>query len=159
MGPMRCHFGASERVPADNRSSKGPPACEKVLNVAVRIDKWLCAARFFKTRTVAASEMQIGRVLLNGNRIKPSKQVSVGDEVRVHKGPYEWTVNVEALAEKRLSAEKAQELYEEHSDSIALREATAVALKEEYEEQKWAERHGRPTKKERRDMQKFRGGS
>ena len=125
--------------------------------MAVRIDKWLCAARFFKTRTIAASEMQIGRVLLNGNRIKASKQVGVGDEVQVFKGPYEWTVTILRLAEKRLSAEKAQELYEEHRDSVALREATAIALKEEYEEQKWAERPGRPTKKERRDMQKFRG--
>lgn len=125
--------------------------------MAVRIDKWLCAARFFKTRTIASSEMQIGRVLLNGNRIKASKQVGVGDEVQISKGPYEWTVTILGLAEKRLSAEKAQELYEEHPDSIVLREATAIALKEEYEEQKWAERHGRPTKKERRDMQKFRG--
>lgn len=125
--------------------------------MAVRIDKWLCAARFFKTRTLAASEMQIGRVLLNGNRIKPSKQIGIGDEVCIAKGPFEWTITVVALAEKRLSAEKAQELYEEHPESIVLREATAVALKEEYEEQKWAVRHGRPTKKERRDMQKFRG--
>ncbi len=125
--------------------------------MAVRIDKWLCAARFFKTRTIAASEMQVGRVLLNGKRIKASKQINVGDEVCISKGPYEWTVEVLGLAEKRLSAEKAQELYEEHPDSVALREATSVALKEEYEEQKWAQRHGRPTKKERRDMQKFRG--
>ncbi len=123
----------------------------------VRIDKWLCAARFFKTRTLAAKEMELGRVVVNGNRIKPSKQVKVGDEVRVTKGAYEWTVEILALAEKRLSAEKAKELYEEHEDSIALREATSVALKEEHEEQKWAQRHGRPTKKERRDMQKFRG--
>ncbi len=123
----------------------------------VRIDKWLCAARFFKTRTIAAKEMELGRVLLNGGRIKPSKQVKVGDEVCVRKGAYEWTVEVLALAEKRLSAEKAKELYEESEESVSLREATSVALKEEYEEQKWAQRHGRPTKKERRDMQKFRG--
>ena len=124
----------------------------------VRIDRWLCAARFYKTRTLAASEMAIGRVLLNGERIKASKQIKVGDEVCIHKGAYEWTVDVVGLADKRLSAAKAQELYEEQADSIALREATAVALKEEHESQKWAERHGRPTKKERRDMQKFRGG-
>lgn len=125
--------------------------------LVVRIDKWLWAARFYKTRTLAGSELQIGRVLVNGDKVKASKQIKVGDEVRICKGPYEWTVDVLALADKRLSAERAQELYKEQPESIALREATADALKEEHESQKWAERHGRPTKKERRDMQKFRG--
>ncbi|MCP4444320.1 MAG: RNA-binding S4 domain-containing protein [Myxococcales bacterium] len=148
--------------PSTNSTSRPDAAAPRSvvlcdIEAVVRIDKWLCAARFYKTRTLAASEMKLGRVLVNGERVKASKQVKVGDEICIYKGSYEWTVDVLALAEKRLSAEKAQELYEEQADSIALREATAVALKEEHESQKWAQRHGRPTKKERRDMQKFRG--
>ena len=67
--------------------------------MTVRIDKWLCASRFFKTRGLASTEIQRGRVVLNGERIKPAKQVKVGDALVIRKGPYEYRVQVLALAE------------------------------------------------------------
>ncbi len=87
----------------------------------VRIDKWLWAARFYKTRSMAASAVNGGKVRLNGQRIKPSRQLSVGDELRLTKGLYEYTIIVEGLSSRRGPAKFAQTLYTETDESIAKR--------------------------------------
>ncbi len=90
--------------------------------MAVRLDKWLWAARFFKTRSIATQAVSGGKVHCNGKRVKPAKEVSVGDELRIHKGPYEFIIIVMGLNDKRRPAKEAILLYEETADSIAARE-------------------------------------
>ena len=120
----------------------------------VRIDKWLWAARFFKTRSLATDAVDGGKIEINGERAKPSKAVKVGDEVRLRLGPYEHVLTVRALGERRGPASVAQGLYEETEASRAARERLAAQLKLApaafvYEEK------GRPTKKDRRDLADF----
>jgi ribosome-associated heat shock protein Hsp15 len=120
----------------------------------VRLDKWLWAARFFKTRSQATEAVDGGKVEVNGSRVKPAKDVRIGDELRIRLGPYEHLVVVRALGDKRGSATIAQTLYEETPESVAAREklreshrlAPAMFV---YEEK------GRPTKKDRRDLSDF----
>jgi len=90
--------------------------------MAVRIDKWLWAARFFKTRGLATEMVNAGHVQLNGERIKASKLVSVGDELSIVRGQERFIVTVIALAEKRGSAAIAQKLYDETEESLKERE-------------------------------------
>lgn len=87
----------------------------------MRLDKWLWAARFYKTRSIAAQSVVGGKVHLNGQRTKPSKEVSKGDELRIQKGPYEFIVTVQGLNDKRRPAKEAVLLYEESESSIAAR--------------------------------------
>ena len=119
----------------------------------VRLDKWLWAARFFKTRSLATEAVNGGKVELNGERPKPSKDVKIGDQIRVRLAPFEHVVAVRALAERRGSASMAATLYEETDSSKAAREKLREQLKSApsflYEE------GGRPTKKDRRDLSKF----
>jgi ribosome-associated heat shock protein Hsp15 len=121
----------------------------------VRIDKWLWAARFYKTRSLAADAIGGGKVSINGDAVKPAKMVQVGDEVRVRLGPYEHVVIVRGLSERRGPASVAQGLYEETPASIAAREKLAEQLRMApaafvYEEK------GRPTKRDRREIERFR---
>ena len=121
----------------------------------VRLDKWLWAARFFKTRSLAAEAIAGGKVLVSGDRPKPAKLLQEGDEVRVRLGPYEHTVRVRALSERRGPASVAATLYEETADSIAARARLAEQLRMApaafvYEEK------GRPTKRDRREIDRFR---
>ncbi len=83
----------------------------------IRIDKWLWAARFYKTRSLATEAVQGGKVELNGDRAKPAKTVGPGDEIRVRLGPYEHVVIVRAVAPRRGSARDAQALYDETPES------------------------------------------
>lgn len=120
----------------------------------VRLDKWLWAARFFKTRSAATEAVDGGKVDVNGEHVKPSKAVKPGDVVRVRMPPFEHVVVVRALGERRGSAAVAQGLYEETPESAAARERLRETLKLApaafvYEE------GGRPTKKDRRDLQRF----
>jgi ribosome-associated heat shock protein Hsp15 len=117
----------------------------------VRVDKWLWAARFYKTRSLATEAVDGGKVEVNGDRAKPAKAIKPGDEIRVRLGPYEHVVIVRALAERRGPASIAQGLYEETQASRDARERLASQLKMApptfvYEEK------GRPTKKDRRDL-------
>lgn len=119
----------------------------------VRVDKWLWAARFFKTRSLATEAVDGGKVDVNGARVKPAKLVGPGDEVRVRVGPQLFVVHVLDTAERRGSADVARTLYEETEESRAARERTrevqrlsAVTFDE-----------GRPDKRDRRDLRKFRG--
>ncbi|MDP1890724.1 MAG: RNA-binding S4 domain-containing protein [Gemmatimonadaceae bacterium] len=122
---------------------------------SVRLDKWLWAARFYKTRGIAVEAIAGGKVLYNGERPKPAHLVRVGDEVRIRLGPYEHVVQVRELALRRGPAKQAQLMYEETAASIAAREKLAAQLKaaSAFNPQKaWTE-----NKKERRDVRRMRG--
>jgi ribosome-associated heat shock protein Hsp15 len=122
----------------------------------LRIDKWLWAARFFKTRSLAAQAVDGGRVQVNGARVKPAKDVKPGDEVAVHIGDLEWVVDVRALSGRRGPAEEARKLYEERAESRARREAVLDARKRQPEPAFGL--RGRPTKRDRRMLKRLTGG-
>jgi ribosome-associated heat shock protein Hsp15 len=121
----------------------------------VRLDKWLWAARFYKTRSLATEAVAGGKVDVNGERAKPAKPIKTGDEIRLRLAPYEHVLIVRALSERRGPASVAQTLYDETPESRAERERLSAQLKLSpaafvYEEK------GRPTKKDRRDLSSFR---
>lgn len=122
----------------------------------VRLDRWLWAARFFKTRALAAAAVAGGKVHVNGTRAKSAKQLRVGDAVRVRVGPYDWLVTVRALSARRGPPRDAQLLYDESPEGRAARERLAelhkIAPAPTYLGK------GRPTKKERRELQRLEDG-
>jgi ribosome-associated heat shock protein Hsp15 len=120
----------------------------------VRIDKWLWAARFFKTRSLATDAVLGGRVQLNGARVKPSKEVAVGDTLEVRNGEVRWIVDVCALAEKRGPATVAATLYEEHPESVEARRVHA--LERRLARPLGADLGPRPTKQDRRRIEALR---
>ena len=120
----------------------------------VRLDKWLWAARFYKTRTLAAEAIAGGKVQVNGDRVKRAKPVQIGDEVRIRLGPYEHQILVRALSERRGPASDAAQLYEEKPESRAAREAMALQLKTLHAA--FVPERGRPTKKDRREIEKLK---
>jgi ribosome-associated heat shock protein Hsp15 len=120
----------------------------------VRLDKWLWAARFFKTRSLATEAIAGGKVEVNGEHAKPAKAIKPGDEVRLRLGPYEHILIVRALAERRGSAAVAQTLYEEPEASRQAREKLSAQLKLAPAAFVFEEK-GRPTKKDRRDLARF----
>ena len=122
-------------------------------NESIRIDKWLWAARFFKTRSLAADAITGGKIDVNGARAKPSRIMRLGDKLSIRRGPYESTVVVKGLAKLRGPASEAQLLYEETEESIRRRELTSAQLKLE----RPPEFHspGRPSKKDRRAVLRF----
>lgn len=121
----------------------------------VRLDKWLWAARFFKTRALAAEAVEGGKVQVNGDRPKRARPVQVGDELRIRLGPYEYTVSVRALSDRRGPATQAAGLYEESAASRSAREALTVQLKSL--NSLFGPEKGRPTKKDRREIQRLKG--
>jgi ribosome-associated heat shock protein Hsp15 len=121
----------------------------------VRLDKWLWAARFFKTRSLASEAIAGGKVQVNGDRAKRARPLQVGDEVRVRQGPYEFLVVVRALSARRGPASAAAELYEERPESVAAREAMAIQLKTLHAA--FVPEKGRPTKRDRRAIERVRG--
>jgi len=121
----------------------------------VRIDKWLWAARFFKTRSQAAEAVAGGKVEVGGERVKPARLVRVGEEVRVRLGPYVHIVRVRAMGEKRGPASVAAGLYEETPESKVARERHAWQLKHAAPIVEPGE--GRPTKRDRRELDRARG--
>lgn len=118
---------------------------------SIRVDKWLWAARFFKTRAQASAAVAGGKVQLNGTRAKPAKAVHVGDELRVRVGPYDWHITVRAITERRGSGKDAQLLYDESAAGRAARERLAEAHK--IAPAPTYEGKGRPTKKDRRKLE------
>jgi len=121
---------------------------------SVRVDKWLWAARFFKTRSLATEAVAGGKVEVNGERAKPAKSVKPGDEIRLRVPPYEHILIVRALAERRGPASVAHGLYEETEASAAERIRLAEQLRMAPAAFVFEER-GRPTKKDRRELTKF----
>ncbi len=118
---------------------------------SVRVDRWLWAARFFKTRALAAAAVAGGKVQVNGSRAKPAKQLHEGDSLRVRVGPYDWILTVRAVTERRGSPRDAQLLYDESPEGRANRERLAeahrIAPTPTYQGK------GRPTKKDRRKLE------
>jgi ribosome-associated heat shock protein Hsp15 len=122
----------------------------------IRIDKWLWAARFFKTRGLAQAAVAAGKVRLHGERVKPAKTIGIGDELAIRIGEYDWVITVKGLSARRGPAAAAVQLYEEHEDSRAQRLAQIAERKAHGSV--WGERKGRPTKRERRQIIRFREG-
>ncbi len=121
----------------------------------VRLDKWLWAARFFKTRALAADAIDGGKVDVNGDRAKRAKQVGEGDEIRLRNGPLEWQITVRDIAERRGSAEIASRLYEESETSRARREALQQQLRNM--PTAFAFGDSRPGKRDRRALRRLKG--
>jgi len=122
-------------------------------NEEARMDKWLWAARFFKTRSLAAEAVNGGKVEVNGARAKPSRAVKPGDEISVRHGPYEWTVVVMHVAKLRGPAAQARLLYQETEASRRKRKAAIARLKLERPPE--FDHSGRPSKKDRRAIKHF----
>lgn len=124
-------------------------------SVRTRLDKWLWAARFFKHRTAATEAVDGGKVKLNGAAVKPAREVKAGDRIDVTIGEETRSVVVRAIADKRGSATVAQTLYEETTASIEQRERARELRK--LAAPPGADLHGRPTKRDRRRIDRFGG--
>ena len=122
----------------------------------LRIDKWLWAARFFKTRSLAADAVTGSKVKLNGERVKAAKTIRLDDELSIHVGPYEYLVRVSGLSGKRGPAPEAALLYEESAASKAAREDLAARLSAQRVDD--SHEKGRPTKRARRQIIRFTKG-
>ncbi len=120
-----------------------------------RIDKWLWAARFFKTRVLATEAVEGGKVHVNGERVKPSRQLRCGDELSIQKGLYTFVVEVQALSLQRGSAERAQALYCERESSIAARHDLMDARRLQAATD--PQPGGRPDKRMRRQWERLKG--
>ena len=117
-----------------------------------RIDKWLFAARFFKTRSLAAEAIERGRVTVNDQRVKPAKVLAVGDKLTIRINNYQYDIEVLGLSNKRGSAPVAQQLYRETDESREQRELLAARLKAQPQP---FYTKGRPTKRDRREIERF----
>ena len=121
----------------------------------VRLDKWLWAARFYKTRGLSADAIDSGKIEVNGERAKRSRLVQAGDRLRIRIGPYEHIVAVKGVSESRGSATIARALYEEEEQSVKAREVMAAHVRAMNANTGYDT--GRPTKKDRRDIKRLRG--
>jgi ribosome-associated heat shock protein Hsp15 len=121
----------------------------------VRVDKWLWAARFYKTRGLSAEAIDGGKIEVNGDRAKRSRLVQAGDRLRIRIGPCEHVVTVRRVSERRGSAPVAQALYEEDPEGRKARETMAAHVRAMNANTGYES--GRPTKKDRRDIEKIRG--
>ena len=120
----------------------------------VRLDKWLWAARFFKTRSLAATAIETGKVEVNGERAKRAKLVQPGDSLSIRLGPYNHRLKVLSVSERRGPASVAATLYEETADSKTAREAMQLQMKAS--QPAFGYDAGRPSKKDRRDIERLR---
>lgn len=134
---------------------KGSDADREESPGRVRLDKWLWAARFYKTRGLSAEAIDAGRIEVNGERAKRARLVQTGDGIKIRIGPYEHVIKVLGVSEVRGSAPIAQGLYEEEADSRKAREAMAAHVRAMNASTGYDT--GRPTKKDRRDIKRVRG--
>lgn len=123
----------------------------------MRVDSWLWAARFFKTRSLATEAVKGGRVEINGESVKPAKEVRVGDVVRISRGRVVFVVTVTGLSDRRGPARLARELYEESEASRAERERQAELLRAA--PPLGSDLSGRPTKRDRRRLERVRSST
>jgi len=121
----------------------------------MRLDKWLWAARFFKTRQLAVEAINGGKVHLNGQRSKPGKAVDIGSELRIHKDAYEWQVTVEQLPKQRRPASEAIHFYSEQDESRIKREQLVEQMRIQRAAQPLMT-SSRPNKKDRRLIHRFK---
>jgi ribosome-associated heat shock protein Hsp15 len=122
----------------------------------VRVDKWLWAARFYKTRALAVTAVEGGKVQINGQRVKRAKLVHPGDHVRIRQGPYEYDLTVLEVAERRGPAVEAAALYRESDESRRRRQELHFQLK--HAAPPTFRTKGRPTKRERREIDHWKRG-
>jgi ribosome-associated heat shock protein Hsp15 len=130
-------------------------ATEKTPLERMRLDKWLWAARFYKTRSLATQAIDNGRVKVGGERVKPAREIRVGDRLQLHLGDVDWEVTVRGLSLQRGPAPVAQALYEEDAASRARREQKM--LDRRLAANPAATIKGRPTKRDRRQIHRFTG--
>jgi ribosome-associated heat shock protein Hsp15 len=119
----------------------------------MRIDKWLWAARFYKTRSLAAQAVAAGHVRLDGHTLKPAREIRCGDPLEIAIGDQTWTITVNGLSDQRRPASEAQQLYEEDRESCARRAAQREAR--QLAPVPGSDLRGRPTKKARRQIKGF----
>lgn len=124
------------------------------MDSSVRLDKWLWAARFFKTRSVAREAVAGGKVHLNGNRAKPGRSLNIGDELRIQRAEEEYTITIVDLTARRGPATVARTLYEESGESRTQREKLAEERK--LNRMQNTRNEGRPDKRQRRRLIRFR---
>jgi ribosome-associated heat shock protein Hsp15 len=124
--------------------------------IRVRLDKWLWTARFYKTRSLAAEAVEKGKVEVNGERAKRAKLLQAGDSLLIRLGPYQHIVTVRAVSEKRGPATVATKLYEESAEGRKAREAMQIQVKAAQSVPGYD--RGRPTKKDRREIERLRRG-
>jgi ribosome-associated heat shock protein Hsp15 len=122
-------------------------------SASVRIDKWLWAARFYKTRSAAQQAIEGGKVKLNGDRTKPAKDLKRGDRLSINIGTYDWTIAVLQLSAHRGSAPVARTLYEESEESRSRRQEAIEKRRDRFEPA--MARKGRPSKRERRELDRW----
>lgn len=130
-----------------------PPELE-----SVRLDKWLWAARFFKTRSLAAEAINGGKVHVNKQRAKPGKDIKIGAHLSISKDRYRWEVTVTALSGQRRAAKEAVLLYEESPESHAQRQLLIIQEREQKEFLAYNGIDHKPNKKERRLIHRFKEG-
>lgn len=118
----------------------------------LRLDKWLWAARFYKTRSIAAKAISGGKVLVRGNKAKPAKLIEVGDELTIQRGLFRYAITVERLNDKRRPAPETRHMYRETDESIRERELLLAKLKSEGRTGPNIARGVRPNKKQRRQI-------
>lgn len=123
---------------------------------SIRIDKWLWAARFFKTRSLAADAVNGGKVHVNGQRCKPGKDIKVGDWVAVTKEQYTWNIQVTDLNKQRRPAKEAALLYQEDEESAGQRHRQIELQKQQQALHPHSEREHKPNKKQRRQIHRFK---
>ena len=119
-----------------------------------RLDKWLWACRFYKTRALASEAISGGKVHLNGERVKPSRNIKVGDMLEITRAQFEFNITVKGLNKYRRPAEEAQQLYKESQESMEKRQALAESLKILNANTPYTEK--RPSKKQRRQIVRFK---
>ncbi len=122
-----------------------------------RLDKWLWAARFFKTRSLATTAIDTGKVHVDGDRVKPAKEVHIGQVIHIRNRDFEIEVNVQALSNVRRGAPEAALLYAETAESITKRENAKLTGEHDFAQRDRGA--GRPTKRQLRDIKKFTGGA
>ena len=125
------------------------------LNV-LRIDKWLWASRFFKTRKLASEAVSGGKVHVNGQRCKPSKEIKIGSKILIHKDQYSWDVTILVLNKQRRPASEVRVWYQETPKSLDKRQQQIVINKEQRQLLPHSERELRPNKKQRRQIHRFK---
>ena len=123
------------------------------MSQSIRLDKWLWAARFFKTRALATEAVNGGKVHLNGNRVKPGREIRSGDNLTIHRGGYTFEITVLGINKQRRPAKEAQLLFEESEASIAAREELSENQRLANSGQHFSDH--RPNKRERRHIVKF----
>ena len=122
---------------------------------SLRLDKWLWAARFFKTRKLAAESISGGKIHLNKQRTKPGKEIKIGDQLSINKAGYNWDIAVTGINKQRRPASEAALLYEETAESRTKRQQRIIEQKEKNALLDHSERECKPTKKQRRQIHRF----